>query len=543
MKNTEMGLLLFCLALLLVSCDIGINDKPATSVPPFVREYSDDTVAVADLDWPQRVPGRPSCSDSTQKTFEMPDVAEPSGDIVITPSAYLQPVGVIEKMRLRLQSSGSEPRDGVLKIDAGNGAVILDSGSLGSVNAALSVRFDTQGSHTITAVFAAASDTLRGTVTIAAYAPQLPIVEMTVDEDDYGSILDDPYENISVPAQFTYDGNRYSCTVRLHGGSSRDYPKKSFRFDLSDSKELPDGCDHIILRAEWNDKTMLRNYLCCELARQGLWIPVPKAEMVHFRINSRYYGVMWRVERIDGDFLGARGLNSTIASLYEADPDPECFVPGGDMTPLASDDVYRCVYAQQKGNLDYKDLKALIEETLLLPDDEFKRTINDVVRVNDMLAYFAFMAVVQNHDHIRKNYYLYRDPHADDDRWTIVPWDLELTLGHLWTETDDVLDENIFTDEPLDFGAVTPPLNALFVRLYAIDSYRRRFDGMVGHLTGTVFTGSFVDERIDEVLCGAAPDILADGNKRADNSEYLARVDEVRRFVEDRRRYIASVLK
>ena len=226
--------------------------------------------------------------------------------------------------------------------------------------------------------------------------------------------------------------------------------------------------------------------------------------------------------------------------MYEADPESECFTPGGNLTPLQSDADYRCVYSLQKGVLDYTDLIALIEEALLLPEEEFELKINDIVCVNDMLVYFAFMAIIQNHDHIKKNYYLYRDPDLTDDRWTIFPWDLELTLGHLWTESNDVLDETIFTDRPLSFGATTPPTNALFNRLYAIPVYQQRFDEMVSHLLETVFTESFINERIDNILCRASYDIIADQNKRADNSEYLRRVEELKTFIRKRRSFIEN---
>ncbi|HMA64291.1 MAG TPA: CotH kinase family protein [Chitinispirillaceae bacterium] len=173
-----------------------------------------------------------------------------------------------------------------------------------------------------------------------------------------------------------------------------------------------------------------------------------------------------------------------------------------------------CVYPAKR-KIDYTDLTNLIEETLRLREEEFSEQVNDVVCVNNMLVYFAVMAIIQNHDHLRKDYYLYRDPESKDYRWTIVPWDLELTFSHLWTQAFDVLEEDIFTEEPLDFGANGSPLNTLFSRLYATPAYREHFDAMVEHLLTSVFTLAFVNERIDNFLCRATLDIFADRNKRA----------------------------
>jgi hypothetical protein len=250
---------------------------------------------------------------------------------------------------------------------------------------------------------------------------------------------------------------------------------------------------------------------------------------------------MWRQERIGGDFLRLAGLNNETGSLYEADPPLECGEPTGDLGPLPSMEDYRCVYEEQKGDLDYSDLIDLIEGTLMLPPSEFEWEINDVVNVNDLLVYYAAMAVIQNHDHLQKNYYLYRDPAAEDDRWTIFPWDLELTFGHLWTEADDVTGEEIFTEEPLDFGMCPGFCNVLFTRLLEIDDYKERFYEMILRLADQTFSAEFVDDRIENFLCRATPDILADPNKRATNAEYLERVEELRTFRAARQKYIADL--
>jgi spore coat protein CotH len=149
--------------------------------------------------------------------------------------------------------------------------------------------------------------------------------------------------------------------------------------------------------------------------------------------------------------------------------------------------------------------------------------------------------VIQNHDHIKKNYYLYRNPDETDDRWTIFPWDLELTFGHLWTEEMDVLDEQLFTDEPLEFGVCPGFCNQLLTRLYEVPGYQDRFYEMVGHIIETSFNADFIDELIDNALCRATPDLLADSMKRATNDEYLDRVDELRAFVQARRTYILEL--
>ena len=172
-----------------------------------------------------------------------------------------------------------------------------------------------------------------------------------------------------------------------------------------------------------------------------------RTRYVNLRVNDRAYGLMVHTERVDKDFLTDRGL-SALGSLYEADPPFEKSVPGANLTKSVAAD-YSELYQHHAGDLNYSDLIELIEEVLLLPSVTLDRDLNKVIRVDDFLVYLAAQAMIQNQDFVKKNYYLYRDPQAQDPRWTVLPWDLDLSWGHLWTPEGDVLDEQIFTAGPL----------------------------------------------------------------------------------------------
>ena len=507
-----------------------------------VESDFDDIGDIDALPWPETVTSLPDCV-PYDGGFETPDTAAAEGRVRMSPSATLQPVGVDERLEIKVYYEDIDERDpyadGALSIESAPEVDVVEVSDVSSGRSEALIRFREPGRHLLTGVFTGEDgETGTGTVEVMAYAPQLPIWEMAIDPSDLEEIVDDPYERIKVPAVLTVDGTAYETEVRLHGGSSRGYPKKSFRFDLGPDLTLEDTHDHIILRAEWNDKAMLRNFLGLEVFRNATWIPASEAEIVHFRINNRYYGAMWHVERIGGDFLRLRGLNNTTASMYEADPPSSCWTPGGDLTPVDDLATYQCIYDHKQGDILYDDLIDLIENTLQLSDDAFEDTINQVLDVNEYLLYMATMAVIQNHDHIKKNYFLYRDPGVEDDRWVVFPWDMELTFGHLWSEENDVLEEAIYTDEPLDFGICPGFCNQLMTRLYNVPAYQVRFLQFVYHILETTFTEAFIDERIDNVLCRATPDLVADPLKRASVSEYLDRVDEIRTFVDERRAYI-----
>ncbi len=494
-------------------------------------------------EWPEVIDPGPPC-ETDGGVFELPDVAPAGGRVRFSASALLQPVGVAERLEVAVYLADEDEVDadayGSLSVDGGEGATIVEVSPVEQGRASVVLRFNRPGRHMVQG-WLDAENGRTGHIEMVAFATQLPMWELALSEEHLTLIVDHPEERIKVPAELTIDQQVYGTTVRIHGGSSRYFPKKSFRFDLDKGLTLPDGSNHLILRAEWGDKAMLRNYLGLELSRFGTWLPTPRAQIVHFRINQRYYGAMWHVERIDGDFLRARQMNPD-GSMYEADPQQEYWVPGGNLTPLLGMAEYVGVYDHKKGDLDYEDLIELIEETLTLPDREFVQVINQAVDVSSVLVYMAVMAVMQNQDHIKKNYYLYRNHFAEDDRWVVIPWDLDLTLGHLWTEENDILDETIFVDGSPYSGSWQGHdfFNRLLHRLWTIPELDARFWEYVDHIVEHVFTAEFIDARIDNVLCRAAPDIVADGRKRASLDEYLSRVDEIRSFVAARRMYLLS---
>ncbi len=498
------------------------------------------------LPWPQSIEPVAPCTPYAPGFVE-PDLADPSGDVRILFSSPLEPTGVSVRVEIRVFETGTEVLDasatGTVAVDVGAVGEVVEQTAVESGRAVVWIRFDEPGQHVISAQANLLDGTRTGEVEIATFTSQLPIWQVAIDNSDWAKIKADPLETIKVPIDLEVGGQSYSGTVRLHGGSSREFPKKSLRIDLDD-KAIALGEEHIILRAEYADKSLLRNWLGYELFSNGTWLPTPKSELVHLRMNGEYYGVMNHVERIGSDFLASRGMGKS-GSLYEADPPRAFSVPGGNMTPLGAIDDYRVVYQHHQGSILYDDLIDLIEGILQESNSTFEKEIGSRIVVEDVIVYYAMMAIIQNHDHVRKNFYIYSDTEGEDDRWKFIPWDLDLAFGHLWTEENDVLDETISFDADPFVGVKTPSrfgyYNHLMDRLLTRQQFRDLFLGMMGYMIDSSFNQEFVDERLDSAVCRATPDILADHRKRATNAEYLGRVDEVREFVSGRRKLIESI--
>jgi spore coat protein H len=498
-----------------------------------------DELGIEDPRWPTERSALPACPGST-RAFVTPELPDPTGEVAFLRDALLEPVGYDVRVGIEIRSPSTGDVDTTATADL---AVVID-GAVAALSpvpvsagrAEVVLRFESAGTHT---VVGSLPDGRSGTVQIEAFVSRLPVWELTADPAELGAVLADPGGSLKAGVAIQIGASALSGKVRLHGGSSRYSPKQSFRIDLGAGQVFADGSTHAILRAEWNDKAMLRNFLSSEVMRNGTWVPSYRAEPVHLRINQRYYGVMLRAQRVDKDFLAERGL-SVDGSLYEADPPLALAVPGGNLTELASRESYPLVYQHHTGAIDYADLLDLIERTLTMPEDTFRREVTNEIAVDDVIVFLAGMAAIQNHDHVRKNYYLYRD--ADRDaRWHLLPWDLDLTFGHLYSDEADVLDERIFTDESLYFGERVPAhdfYNQLTTRLLAVPTYRARFLSYTKHIARDVLSEEFIEGRIASFLCRATPDLLADRRKRATNEEYLSRVQEIRDFARARRAFV-----
>ena len=503
-----------------------------------VFEFSEPT-SDGNVAWKDDFVPLPSCTPPAGG-FTAPTIPKQKGPLWLLTSAKATPIGAVERVEI-VAVGADDKRDasanGQPTLTADTGVSVIEVGPMVAGVAVAKVRVDVEGPTTVTAGF----DGKTATLPVHGFASQLPRVELQLDETALAAMLGTPSEKIWSPATLRYDGKTYPAKARLHGGSSRYFDKESFRVDLEDGVTLPNGRRRLIFRAEYVDKTMLRNFLALDLFRGATPLPASDTEYVHFRVNDRFWGVMLLVERVDRDYLERRGMQPH-GSLYEADPPLELSSPGGNFTPLPDLETYRTVYQHHAGVWKHDDLIVFIEDFLQRPDSEIAADLDRVVAVDEIIVYLATMMALQNHDMVRKNYYYYRPVDGADKRWRFIPWDLDVSFGHLWTEENDILDENIFHDgEPLvgkNFGH--PFYNRLIDRIYASATLRARLRSFVQHLIDGPFRQEVLGKRIDAMACHIGADLAIDPQKRAENDEMAQRVQELHDFITARRTWLQA---
>lgn len=527
--------------------DAGAADADALAPPPWA---ADAAWAFADgLESPDAWPLPPACSPTIAglaSDFAVPKLPKSFGLINLDTASRMAAVGRVETMPLYVYlPSGASidgDADGPLTLQTDADTEILAPPQLVDGRAALQVRFTAAGVHKIALSL---PDGRQGQHWFYAYVSPLPLVQLDLDPAALDEMMAKPYEHAYYPCTLAIDGEVHSgAQVRLHGASSSDLVKRSFRVKLAKGDKLADGSENLILRSEYIDKTLLRTWLSYQAIQTFTWLPAPQTRFVHARLNGKFYGVMLQVERLDALYLKKRGLNPN-GVLYEADPPNALANPGGSLVPLYPPGNYPLVFAKHLGPPGYTDLIALIEETLQLPNSKLFALLDRQLKVGDWLLYAAVMTVLQNQEHLRKNYYVYRNPAHLDDRFWMLPWDLDLTWGHLWTPKNDVFDETIFSSLPPDKGSAKVDAG-FFNQLYrALDHppWRQQWAALVERLAAQILDPAFLEPRLQYAVCLIGPDLLADTRKRAQPGEYLQRLDELRQYAVKRREFLKVATK
>ncbi|RMF38927.1 MAG: hypothetical protein D6759_00325, partial [Chloroflexi bacterium] len=135
--------------------------------------------------------------------------------------------------------------------------------------------------------------------------------------------------------------------------------------------------------------------------------------------------------------------------------------------------------------------------------------------VNEWIDWYAVNVLIGNFEMIEKNYYLYHD--LSTDRWTILPWDVDITFGlNVWgTGVGGALDSEISWDNPIDSGTwesakYDGKWNALIDRMMAVPGFRAFYCRRLRELMDTLFSPDHLFPRIDAAFAYIRPWAEAD---------------------------------
>jgi spore coat protein CotH len=285
--------------------------------------------------------------------------------------------------------------------------------------------------------------------------------------------------------------NAWTGTLKLHGGVSAGFPKRSFAITLASPTRLLDLREsaHWVLNAAFIDRSFMRHKLSYDLFRS---LDKPDARrfavasrFVEVFFNGEYHGVYLLMERVDGFLLGLRRFGSNEmnhACIYKA--------------------VDHAANFSQPGHAGYEQREpdALVKG-YWRPLDEFNQFasrareaeffdpqtgIGSQLDLGNAIDFYLLVLLTSNLDGITKNFMIARDVAREDltkPRFFFVPWDYDGTFGRNW-----------------DASAVAPDLwlsNHLFDRLMEDRTFRERLTIRWKGLREREFSASTIQTMIE----------------------------------------------
>jgi spore coat protein CotH len=171
---------------------------------------------------------------------------------------------------------------------------------------------------------------------------------------------------------------------------------------------------------------------------------------------------------------------------------------------------------------EYTALYRLLDVLNNEPDDTFAAAIENVLDVDQVLRYLAVSAVLvhlDNYTGMGHNYYLYEV----DGKFTIIPWDLNMSFGGFNSSlgTDGII--NFLIDEPTAGAVADRPLVA---RLLAVPEYLETYHQYINEMINGCFSEELMNSRIDELADLIRPYVAADALKFYTINAFESYLDE-----------------
>lgn len=341
----------------------------------------------------------------------------------------------------------------------------------------------------------------------------IPTYALSVDEGLLQKFMEDP-TLAAQAATFEAGGKRWSATMNVRGGSSRWYPKKSWRIELPDGERF-DGRRKLNLIAEMADRTMMVEKLAYDLL-SAAQVPASGARYVRLVVNGKYRGLYLDLERVDKALTGRLGF---------LDDDPSIYRCGKQDCELKLDTEWWQQPWEKQTNEDqpHDDLEAFLRLVNRGSEVTFADALEENLDVEAYVRMMAIDAVISNDIMMDAGSYLVHD-HATG-KWSFLPWDYNNSAARWWPNYGLGMEAPAKTPVPMysafDPRVATfyrqrlpgarqrcaaegrtdcvyqPAFSTLNTRIFANPKLRARYLAALEHTLDTLFRDEVLHPRID----------------------------------------------
>jgi hypothetical protein len=333
----------------------------------------------------------------------------------------------------------------------------------------------------------------KGVVAQDGVTSAIPELQWFIADADYNAITADPTADIARTAVLAYGGTVYdNVVVSIRGQGSQDEPKPNWKFEMAQGHDfdmpgvLPGPVDEFAMQADWSDVAHGRSLLSFDAFKQAGVINA-NVFPVRTQKNGAFQGVYNYLELFDGTWRDREG--------YSADQFYKANINAFDSTvPLAN----RRFEKKNPDDGDYAPLQSLLNGIALTgtAQHDYMAANTDIP---EMINYAAVTAILDHVDSSTKNFYTVQD--ADTGRWSILPWDLDHTLGNHCCFVNSTF---VTPAEPGD--RTNDIMDAVFATPAWRDMYFRRLRTLVNQILATGRMEGVYDAKVGP----AQPDIALD---------------------------------
>ena len=354
----------------------------------------------------------------------------------------------------------------------------------------------------------------------------VPTFELTLPPERWENLQANALAEEYTEACLTFDGTPIgSVGLRFKGSYGTLVPCVSangditctklsmkLKFNQIDTDQRFYGLKRLNLHSLIHDPSKLKERLAYDLYRD-MGIPSPRSAWATVLVNGESYGVYSLVEQIDGRFTEAQWPNDGGGNLYK------------EAWPQSSDVNYFGEHLKTNGQTAVHDRFAQFSTQLQAAAPEERA---DVLGLwTDLEQWYRYLAVddaIFNCDGItafyteglpfrmNHNYYVYQE--TAQDRFTLIPWDLDSTFTPWgswsavprWTQLPDDCDQ-LYAVWNGDSTVMAPGCDAVFQALASdLTGYRDAIDEL---LMGP-FDEAAVLDKIDLLAARIADAVQAD---------------------------------
>ncbi|MEM8859611.1 MAG: CotH kinase family protein [Chloroflexota bacterium] len=363
----------------------------------------------------------------------------------------------------------------------------------------------------------------------------LPLISVTTDPtnlwDPNEGIIANPFQRgreWEREAKMTYvDVDRISTLeapmgLRIHGGVTRRYDKKSFRLYFREaygqdwinyrlfSEHQVEKYERIVLHSggqdaleEYRDWSLIRNQLVSQFAFEVGGLATHSRPVLLF-INGEPWGIYLMRERIDESYLESN-FGITDATILDT---PELNQRG-----------------EEPEQAQWDNLMVFVENNDLSESEHYS-FIESQIDVDNYIDYNIIQMYSGNIDWPHRNVNLFR-PNSGDGRWQWIFWDNDSAFA---LNGVSKLDENMvgFATHPEVDGTV------LLRKLMENDGFRNKFTARAELLLSTVLAPENVSAHIDRLAAELEPNLLHESGRWGNSLSWEQSIDELHEFAEKR---------